>query len=189
MDAIACYDEVASEYDGHVSGPRWKLLDHLTLKSAATVLPSSGRVLDAGAGTGRFSVHYLRQGFDVTLLDLSKGMLDVARTRIGEEFPSDAPVRYVEGSIDDLPFEDGAFDFVFCEGDPLSYCFDSRKEVAREFLRVLRPGGGFYVSCDNRWLHAIGMLTQGSVEDALVCAEQGLNKDPYGNTVHAFAPA
>jgi 2-polyprenyl-3-methyl-5-hydroxy-6-metoxy-1,4-benzoquinol methylase len=42
-------------------------------------------ILDAGGGTGRFSIPLAREGFDVTHLDVSPSMIDAARERARRE--------------------------------------------------------------------------------------------------------
>jgi 2-polyprenyl-3-methyl-5-hydroxy-6-metoxy-1,4-benzoquinol methylase len=45
----------------------------------ASRLDGVSTILDAGAGTGRFSIPLARRGFQVTHLDISQGMIDTAR--------------------------------------------------------------------------------------------------------------
>jgi SAM-dependent methyltransferase len=94
------------------------------------------RVLDAGAGPGRFTVELVRLGADVTALDLSRVQLDLLRARVD--------VEAVVGDIRDLSqFDDGMFDVVVCFGGPLSYTFG---EGVEELVRVTKPGGLVLVS-------------------------------------------
>ncbi len=51
--------------------------------SLYAIAPGS-TVLDVGCGTGRHSIEFARRGFKVTGLDLSEGMLAVARTNSGQ---------------------------------------------------------------------------------------------------------
>ena len=37
-------------------------------------LPAGAGILDAGCGSGRDSLHFIKKGFDVTMLDASAGM-------------------------------------------------------------------------------------------------------------------
>ncbi len=185
------YDAVASGYDAGADSLRQQLLDDLTWRAIEPYLPpAGGHILDAGAGTGRAALRFLQQGYSVTLLDPSEGMLEVAKASIASKFPElpHGRVSYVVGGIDDLALPEASVDMVFSDGDPLSYCVDDLQGAAARLMRVLRQGGGFYVSCDNRWIHAAGLLSQGRFEEALVCGESGQSEDPYGNPVHAFTP-
>lgn len=181
--ASSLYDSIAKQYDERYVGPRWQVYDKITLSTLAPYLPErGGAVLDAGAGSGKFGAMLHGGGYRVTMLDPSSGMLEQARERVGHE----ARVPFVAGTIEALPFPDASFDFVLCEGDPLSYCLTTHRAAARELLRVLRPGGGFYVSVDNRWNAALAALWKGAVDEALAIIETGRTSDPYGHPVHAF---
>lgn len=186
MSASSLYDAIAKQYDEKYVGHRWQVYDDVTISTLEPYLPPPGaRILDAGAGSGKFGAMLLDAGYRVTMLDPSTSMLRLARERTG---PGDA-APLVAGTIEALPFPDASFDFVLCEGDPLSYCVSTHHEAACELLRVLRPGAGFYVSVDNRWNAALAALGRGMVEDALMALETGRSTDPYGHPVHAFGPS
>lgn len=180
------YDQVAERYDDGYKGVRWEVYDHVTRATLAAVMPSApAKVLDAGAGTGKWALEFLAQGHEVTLLEPSAAMLEKARDKVQRLAPH-AKARFVEGGIESMPFEEGEFDLVFCEGDPLSYCLERREEAARELVRVTRPGGGLYVSCDSRWWGSMVFLFQGDVAGFDRARRSGRISDPYGAPVHAF---
>jgi ubiquinone/menaquinone biosynthesis C-methylase UbiE len=92
-----------------------------------------GRVLDAGAGTGRVARALCADDWNVTAFDVSSEMLD----RLAYELPSCETVQGAIGS--ELPFADESFDAVVSMR-VLKYVADI--DVAMdEFARVLRPGG------------------------------------------------
>ena len=98
------------------------------------------RVLDAGAGPGRFTLELLRLGAHVTALDISPGQLELLRGRVPD-------VEAVVGDITDLSrFPDDAFDATVCFGGPLSYVVDRAERAVAELARVTRPGGHLLVS-------------------------------------------
>lgn len=146
------------------------------------------RILDAGAGTGKFSCRLLELGHEVVILEPSAQMLAVARQKVAEKCLS-ARASFVSASIVSIPLPDASVDAVFCEGDPLSYCRSTFREAARELVRVLRPGGALYVSCDNRYLAVLAHLFARRPEEALATLASGASADPYGIPVHAFMPA
>jgi ubiquinone/menaquinone biosynthesis C-methylase UbiE len=102
------------------------------------VAPKPGEsVLDLACGTGavtRLAATRMGEG-RVVGLDLNGGMLAVARTgpKIG------APIGWIKGSALNLPFDDGAFDLVFCQLG-LQF-FPDRPLALREMNRVLAPTG------------------------------------------------
>jgi len=107
--------------------PRWRrfLVDRLPR--------DGGQVLDVATGTGLVAQALLARGFRVTGLDQSPEMLVRARERFGDR------VELVEGSADELPFDDASFDhltFTYL----LRYVDDPAATLA-ELARVVRPGG------------------------------------------------
>lgn len=106
--------------------PRWR-------RFLVSRLPPGGHVLDVATGTGLVAAELLRRGYDVTAVDQSTGMLDVARRRFGDT------VELVEASAEDLPFEDASFDHLTVTY-LLRYVADPGATVA-ELARVIRPGG------------------------------------------------
>jgi ubiquinone/menaquinone biosynthesis C-methylase UbiE len=95
------------------------------------------RVLDVACGTGALTRQIAERvgpGGQVTGLDLSPGMLAVAREQL------DGPhVTWQEGSALELPFAPDSFDLVTCQ-QGLQF-FPDRAVALREMRRVLRPGG------------------------------------------------
>jgi SAM-dependent methyltransferase len=98
------------------------------------------RVLDAGAGPGRFTIEMLRLGAHVTALDISQGQLELLQARVPD-------VEAVVGDITDLSrFPDDSFDATVCFGGPLSYVADRAERAMAELARVTRSGGHVLVS-------------------------------------------
>ena len=98
---------------------------------------SGGEILDAGGGSGRFSIPLAEAGHRVVHLDISPKMLAIAREK--SLACGVLPIDFVPGSIDDLsPWRDHQFDLVLCLDSPLSFCFDSYPQALRELVRVTR---------------------------------------------------
>ncbi len=93
-----------------------------------------GRVLEVGVGTGRNVEHY-PAGVEIVGIDVSPAMLERARRRAADR----TGVTLMHADVQDLPFDDGAFDTavatcVFCSvADPV--------QGLREVARVVRPEG------------------------------------------------
>jgi SAM-dependent methyltransferase len=89
------------------------------------------RVLEVGGGPGELAARIAAEaGCDVTMLDISPRMVELARGR-----GVDARV----GDVRDLPFEDGSFDCAVAAW-MLFHVPDVDRGLA-ELARVLRPGG------------------------------------------------
>ena len=105
------------------------------------------RVLDIGAGPGRFTIELARIGADVVVADISPRQLELNRERL-EEAGLEARVtdRILTDVTDLSHFDDESFDAVVCFGGPLSYVVDRAEEALVGLLRVTKPGGHVLLS-------------------------------------------
>ncbi|MGH2557715.1 MAG: class I SAM-dependent methyltransferase [Thermomicrobiales bacterium] len=102
------------------------------------------RVLDVGCGTGivaRHAASRVEPSGTVTGLDISPGMLDVARATSERE---GLAIDWHEGRAEALPFADGAFDLALCQFALMF--FTDRAAALAETRRVLTDGGRVGVS-------------------------------------------
>ncbi len=134
----AYYDDFATHYEAerHDGYHRW--LDERSVGLVADLALSS-RVLEVGCGTGLILREVDPLAAHAVGVDLSHGMLDVARQR---------NLRVVEGSADALPFADGAFDLVY-SFKVLAHV-PNLPRALEEMARVTRPGGHLVLEFYNR---------------------------------------
>jgi SAM-dependent methyltransferase len=105
------------------------------------------RVLEVGAGPGRFTIELARLGAQVSVSDLSPGQLEQNRERVAAEGLEDNIVeREIADVLDLSRWDDASFDATVCFGGPLSYVVDRADEGIAELVRVTRPGGHVLVS-------------------------------------------
>ncbi len=98
------------------------------------------RVLEVGCGAGPLTELLLDAGADVTAIDVSPGMLALARARLG-----DRATLMVADLSEPLAFaEDNNFDLVV--GSLVMHYVEHWGPVLTEFRRVLRPGGAVVFS-------------------------------------------
>lgn len=102
-------------------------------------------VLDLGCGAGRETLEAAKrvgkQGV-VVGLDITSEMLKIAEKSARDSSISNA--RFVEASIEQLPFADSSFNVVI-SNCVINHALD-KSQVYREIFRVLKPGGKFVVS-------------------------------------------
>ena len=105
------------------------------------------RVLDLGAGPGRFTIELARLGADVVVADISPRQLELNRERLTEAGLDRHVRERVQADVTDLSrFDDASFDATVCFGGPLSYVLDRAELGVTELLRVTRPGGHVLLS-------------------------------------------
>ena len=92
-------------------------------------------ILDAGGGTGAFSIPLARRGYRVTHLDLSPAMIEIARERARGLDSID----FVEGNAVDLSRYPGrSFDLVLNTDGAVSFCGAQAERALAESCRVAR---------------------------------------------------
>jgi SAM-dependent methyltransferase len=100
------------------------------------------RVLEIGAGPGRFTLALAELGARVTVTDLSPLQLAANRRHVAEHGAGAAIEAWRVVDVRDVSmFTDGEFDVVVAYGGPLSYCFEAGADALRGLLQVTRPGG------------------------------------------------
>ncbi|MCC6764888.1 MAG: methyltransferase domain-containing protein [Deltaproteobacteria bacterium] len=141
IEAEQC--RIASHFDATVGEYRPDIAEHDGRVRA--VLAAFGdlgakRVLDAGAGKGRYAalVKRTHPSAEVTALDVSAEMLRHVPPGIAT----------VQHSLLDMPFPDGRFDAVLCV-EALEHAVRI-PEAVRELVRVLAPGGTLVVIDKNK---------------------------------------
>jgi ubiquinone/menaquinone biosynthesis C-methylase UbiE len=72
-------------------------------------IPKGSKIIDIPVGTGRFFPSYEEHQFEVTGLDISQEMLDVASQKVRSE-----RIHLKKGYSHELPFENNSFDFAIC---------------------------------------------------------------------------
>lgn len=148
-------DIVASFFDELGEG-EWTRFDELRMGPAnldvhlhylRRFVRPGDRVLDAGAGPGRFTIELARIGADVVVVDVSSGQLELNREKVAAAGLEERIQDRVVADITDLSlFADAQFDAAVCFGGPLSYVVDRADTAIDELLRVTRPGGHVLVS-------------------------------------------
>lgn len=100
-------------------------------------LPSPARILDAGCGSGRDALVFLRRGHDVTACDASARMVAEARAN------TDLPVHHI--AFHDIPWQQ-AFDGVWANASLLHVPHADLPTALERLGRALVVGGTLYVS-------------------------------------------
>jgi ubiquinone/menaquinone biosynthesis C-methylase UbiE len=135
----------AQDYENFLVPDFFMPFAQVAIEQAA--LQSGERVLDVACGTGlmsRLAAPLVGRSGRVVGLDLSPGMLAVAR-EVSSESEDAAPIEWVEGNAQQLPFDDRSFDCLLCHHG-LQFFPDKSAAVA-EMHRVLDNGGRAVIAC------------------------------------------
>ncbi|MBL7200234.1 MAG: class I SAM-dependent methyltransferase [Anaerolineae bacterium] len=113
---------------------------------------AGARVLEIGAGAGRFTQVLADLGARVLVADISAVQLELNKRHAHEYGFADAVEDWQQVDICDMSrYGDGSFDRVVAYGGPLSYVLDRRDVALGECLRVLRSGGALLSSVMSLW--------------------------------------
>lgn len=123
------------------------------------------KILDIGAGTGRYSVPLAEEGYDVTAVELVKHNLGILKAK-------GSSVKAYQGNALKLArFENESFDLTLLFGPMYHlFTFEDKKKALEEAKRVTKPGGVILVAyCMNEY----GVLTYAFKErHILECVEE-----------------
>jgi demethylmenaquinone methyltransferase/2-methoxy-6-polyprenyl-1,4-benzoquinol methylase len=129
----AMFDRIARVYDLMNSVMTAGLHHRWRARAADLARVGPGmRALDVATGTGDLAIELARRGAEVTGLDFSEPMLELARRK--------APgIEWVRGNALELPYGDGEFDAVTVGFGARNFA-DLGRGLA-EMARVAKPGG------------------------------------------------
>jgi ubiquinone/menaquinone biosynthesis C-methylase UbiE len=132
-------------------------------------------VLDLGAGLGRHSIWFAKQGLQVSALDISAYAIQHLNEWAERE---QLTIRTAVGDMLELPYPDSSFDCVFVYHAISHADTEGVKQVIREIERVLRPGGELYTSiCSKESLDFVESGFPKIDANTLLYTEDGPDKD------------
>ncbi|QAA82855.1 bifunctional demethylmenaquinone methyltransferase/2-methoxy-6-polyprenyl-1,4-benzoquinol methylase UbiE [Aequorivita sp. H23M31] len=139
------FDTISENYDGMNrvislgSDISWrkKVIKLVTAKKPKTIL-------DIATGTGDLAIQFAEatENVEIIGLDLSEGMLSVARKKVSGK-PISEKIKFIQGDSEALPFEDNTFDAITVSFGIRN--FENLEKGLAEILRVLRKDGIFVI--------------------------------------------
>ena len=146
MQTIHYLNEFYSHYDedGRLSKKHGSVEFLTTMRYIGKYIKPGDRVLEVGAGTGRYSHALARQGYTVDAVELIGHNIDVFQnnTQPGEN------ISITQGNALDLSaFSDNTYDITLLLG-PLYHLYtkEDKRQALRETIRVTRPGGVIFAA-------------------------------------------
>ncbi len=115
-------------------------------------LPPAGKVLDNGAGPGKYTMELARHGYAITLTDLTPALVDMAKSKAEELGLTERVTGFhVRNAVDLHGIADDTYDAGLMMG-PLYHLQDAAKRDAAvtELHRVTKQGGIVFVAVQTR---------------------------------------
>ena len=137
LSAAELFDTLGKDYETAFAG---LTAQHEDLEWLLTQLPAKARVLDVGCGTGRPTAELLAAaGHDVTGVDVSERMVEIARAQV--------PAAHFEvADLRTLAYPDGGWDAVTAFFPLLQMTRAEIDAALADFVRWLKPGGFFLMA-------------------------------------------
>ena len=144
-------------------------------------------VLEIGCGDGtrwKENLALIPKQIQITLSDISEGMLRDARRAVGADDPR---FSFQVFDCSKIPYEDNSMDLVIAN-HVLFYC-DDIAQVCREVRRILKPGGRFLCSAYSRHhMEEVSHLVEGFDDRIVLSADKLYNKFGRENGTEILAP-
>jgi ubiquinone/menaquinone biosynthesis C-methylase UbiE len=142
------------------------------------------KILDVGTGTGFLLLPLVKLGHDVVGIDISEGMLSVAKKN-AEKMGLNIDVRI--GDAEALAFDDNTFDVVVSRW--VLWTLPHPQKAIGEWLRVLKPGGRVY-AFDTEWRGESGGWFKKNLGRLMISIVERRNswKDDYSDYVYKNLP-
>lgn len=141
------FNKIAKVYDqlNHIMtlglDRRWRRVGARTACQSHDIRASQQgiKVLDVACGTGDMAIELLKRGLDVTGIDLSQEMIEIAKKKTASVDNHSSTVNFQLADAEALPFDNGTFNAVTCAFGIRN--FIHLEEGLREMARVLRHDG------------------------------------------------
>lgn len=136
-----CISEFYSGYDeeGRLIRDTGRVEYTTTMTYIHKYLQPGARVLEIGAGTGRYAVTLAREGYDVTAVELVPHNLEILKSKI----TGDITMKALQGNALDLSMlADETFDLTLVLG-PMYHLYEKtdKRRAISEAIRVTKRGG------------------------------------------------
>lgn len=133
MDSIEYYSQNASEYfERTVNIDMQDNWDRFT-----ELLTEGSSILDLGCGSGRDSEYFLSRGFDVTAMDASEEMCDLATIHIGQDV--------LKLTFDEIDFDE-VFDGIWASASLLHVPSSHMNDIMGKVIKSLKRNGILFMS-------------------------------------------
>ncbi len=164
MDEQKYLTEYYSNYDeeGRLTSKHGQVEFLTTMRYINKYLEKGMRVLEVGAGTGRYSITLADQGYQVDAIDLIEHNIDILKSKVK---PKHNITIKLGNAMDLSDYSDNTFDVTLVLG-PMYHLFNAedKKKALTEAIRVTKKGGVLLVAyCINEGTMIVWGFVQGNI--------------------------
>jgi len=173
------YDLLAEQYDEKIhSALEAKIRNRIIFSTLDKFINrNSCKILDAGGGTGFYSIPLALKGHEITIIDISEKMLKKAREN-AQKHSVQGRVKTVQGSMDHLDIPDSYFDVVLCH---LAFGYTKPSKTLSEFYRILKNGGVLSLTVANKYYYSVREGLKGNFSKVKeILRAEDFYEAPYG---------
>jgi SAM-dependent methyltransferase len=158
-------------------------------------VPARSRVLEIGAGAGRFTQVLAGLGVRILVADISPVQLDLNRRHAHQYQFAHAVEAWQQADVRDMSqWASESFGCVVAYGGPLSYVLNGRDVALQECIRVLGHDGTLLLSVMSLWgtvhRHLDGVLSTPAATNQRITATGDISPDTFPereeNFMHMF---
>ena len=104
---MGTFDKVRNYYAqfdewGRLDSPSGILERAEVIKIVLAHVPKEAKILDVGSGPGRYAIEFAKRGYQLSLIDLSPKLIDIAIDKFEEAGLSGAVESFLVGNATDL---------------------------------------------------------------------------------------
>lgn len=135
----------------------------ITMKYIEKYLKPDSKIIEIGAGTGRYSIELAKRGYDVTAVELVEHNIDIMKRKVKPEYN----IKIHKGNAVDLSFiNDEEYDIVLVLG-PMYHLFnyEDKHKAISEALRVAKRNAVVFVSYCNSDASIYRLIVNGEISD------------------------
>ncbi|OAB32512.1 methyltransferase [Paenibacillus macquariensis subsp. defensor] len=181
------------EYYDSFGEREWSRLDREPLEFTVNwhyinrYLPVTGRILDNGAGPGKYAIALAQEGYRMTLTDITPRLVQIAKEKAQEHGVERLFDGFYEADARDLSeFANESFDASLMLG-PLYHLQDEtdRRSAVEELHRVTKKEGYVFVAFRSRTNHAFASLrspSQWKPNDHMQAIQEFMNDGIFNHT-------
>ncbi len=144
---INSYDSTAEVYDEETSTFHHKICEFLTIKNMLLELPEDTniKILDAGGGTGKYSIILNDYGYSPELIDISSKSVEVFNKKMEQR---GLALKSFVCNAESTPFKRERFDFIMMNGGVIGYTLNPSM-LLKEVHRILKADGKLWFDFPN----------------------------------------